>query len=334
MNDTYLGIDLGGSNISAALMSSEGKLLCLEKIETQARQGPAAVIRRLIELARSLQSGEKTSGFKIRAMGIGVPGILCLENGLVRFSPNLPGWKNIQLLKPLQDELKIPVIMDNDANVAAFGEKWQGAGRKYQHMVMFTLGTGVGGGIIFKGHILHGHCDAAGELGHITVLPDGPRCACGNRGCLEAMSSGTAIAREGQALLKNGHRGVLERLSRQNGGVTAKLVFQAARQGDAKAHRIVEKAGQYLGIGIANVINLLNPEAVVLGGGVASAGEILLSPVRREVRKRALKELSACTKIHAAKLGERAGVFGAVGIAVQAFAPVRRGPERRSWGRT
>ncbi len=330
MSTWYLGIDLGGSNISAALMDSQGRMRHLKKIKTLAHEGRAKVLSRIIEIAKAVPQEAGIKPQSVLAIGIGAPGIIDVPNGVVLYSPNLPGWKKVPIKKTLQTALKKPVVIDNDANVAAYGEKWQGAGRKYKDIVVYTLGTGVGGGIIVDGEIFHGHSDAAGELGHMTIIPDGPRCGCGNHGCVEALVSGTAIARMArEALAKITQSMLYELCGKIPNEVTAKMVFQAARKGDQLALEIVTQTGQYLGIAIANTINLLNPELIIIGGGVSGAGELLLRPARAEVKRRALKDSLACVKIVAAQLGDQAGVIGAAGIAILAKSTRNNHPGRR-----
>jgi len=317
----YLGIDLGGSNISAAILTGQGRILHLEKVKTLAEEGPQAVIRRIIDLSKSAQKAAGVSPSSVMGVGLGAPGIIRSEDGMVLYSPNLPGWNNIPLRRKLQSALKKPILVDNDANVAAYGEKWMGAGANYDNLVVYTLGTGVGGGIILGGEIYHGACSAAGEVGHTTILPDGPICGCGNRGCLEALASGTAIARAAcmaVELEKRKQSTLYKMCLGDPAKVNAKMVFQAAAKGDDIAKKVVEESAMYLGIGIANIVNLLNPELIILGGGVSMAGEALLSPVRAEVKRRALKDTFACVKIVLAKLADKAGVIGAAGIAYHA----------------
>jgi len=314
----YLGIDLGGSNITAALMKRSGEVLAMNKVKTLAHEGHGKITKRLIENAKALFADEPSLHRKnLKAVGIGVPGVIDIKRGVVRYSPNLPGWTNIHLREKIRKAFRVPVYMDNDANVAAFGEKWLGAGKGFRHVVVYTLGTGVGGGVILNGGIFHGSCDGAGELGHTTIIPDGPLCNCGNRGCLEALVSGTAIAREGRQAAGKDKRSLMNKLAEgESGKITSKIVFHAAEQGDKTALRVVSQVGKYLGIGVANVINLLNPQLIIIGGGVSKAGDALLKYVKAEAQKRAMKELYRCTKIVKAQLADRAGVFGAAGIAI------------------
>ncbi len=319
LKKVYLGIDLGGSNISVALANVAGKIIGFDRIETLAHRGPEQIIDHIIKLAKQLQKSENIPSSVLQAVGVGVPGVLNYTTGVVRFSPNLPGWINIPLRQKLRSAFKKTVVVDNDANVAAYGEKWQGAGKKYNHVVVYTLGTGVGGGIILNGKIFHGSSGGAGELGHTTILPEGPLCACGNRGCLETLVSGAAIGRAGREALQDGNKSLLRELCEdQPENITAKTVFQAARKGDAVAKEIIRRTGKYLGIAIAGIINLLNPEIVIIGGGVSISGRDLLPYVEAEVKKRTMKALAECTRIVTAELADKAGVMGAVGIAIQA----------------
>ncbi len=320
MKKIYLGMDLGGSNISAALMDASGKIIRYEKTLTLADEGKKKLIQRIVMMGRKIQHDAGISRKEIKGIGMGVPGVLDLAQGVVKYSPNLPGWRNVPLKKELEEALDLKVVLDNDANAAAFGEKWLGAGKDKQHVVVYTLGTGVGGGIIIGGQLVHGSCDGAGEMGHTTIVPDGPQCVCGNHGCLETLVSGTGIARRARELIKAGRKSILLRMCDGNlSGLTAKLVFLGARKGDKLANEVVEQTGVYLGIAVANMINLLNPELIIIGGGVSVAGDMLLRVIRQEAKKRAFKELYRCTKIVKATLSDRAGVFGAVGIAIQTF---------------
>ncbi len=313
----FLGIDLGGSNISAALVSSTGRVIYLKKTATLAEEGWKKVVRRIIDLGKGVLADSGTPAKSLQAIGVGAPGIIDGQRGLVITSPNLPDWKHVPLAQSLRTAFRKRVFLDNDANMAAYGEKWLGAGAQHQDLIVYTVGTGVGGGIITQGEIHHGHCHAAGEVGHVTILPDGPLCSCGNRGCLEALASATAIARQGREILMAGGNSSMRDLCQGDlKKLTSKMVFDAAHAGDEAARGIIRSAARYLGIAIAGIINLLNPELVVVGGGVSLAGEEFLSLVRAEVQKRALKESLACAKIVSAKLGDQAGVIGAAGVAM------------------
>lgn len=331
MERYFLGIDLGGSNITAAVVTAGGRIICSKKTTTAADQGHQAVIRRMLEIGRAAASGCQGGWQSLQALGVGAPGIIDIEKGMVLSSPNLPDWKKIPLRRLLQAASRKNVILDNDANVAAYGEKWLGAGCGRANVVVYTLGTGVGGGIISDGEIFHGQCNAAGEVGHMTILPEGPLCNCGNRGCLEALVSGTAIARMGREALDQGRGPVMRELcAGDRARLTAKMVFQAARSSDADAIGIVAAAGRYLGIAVANMVNLLNPELVIIGGGVSLAGHMLLQPVRAEAKRRALAESMKCAKIVLAKLGDQAGVIGAAGLAVHWDDNIKKRGRRRS----
>lgn len=314
-----IGIDLGGTKISTALVDADGKILASDYRETRASaaDGPEPVIARMLDAARTVMAQAGVKPAQVAAVGVGAPGPLDIEAGVLLSPPNLPGWTRVPLKKHIQDGLQIITFLENDANAAGLGEHRFGAGRGVQHMVYVTVSTGIGGGLILDGKLYHGSSGAAGEIGHTTIKPDGPRCNCGNWGCLEALASGTAIAREGRERVA---RGVPTLIAELAGGVperiTAKLVAEAASQGDAEARRILAEAMEYLGLGIANLINLFDPELVVIGGGLANMGERLFEPVRRVVAERCCVARAHPVRIVPAALGENVGVLGAAAVAL------------------
>jgi glucokinase len=255
---------------------------------------------------------------QITAVGVGSPGPVDAAEGLVVAPPNLPGWDRVPLRQTIEDALGIPTYLENDANAAALGENVFGAGRGTKEMIYMTVSTGVGGGFIFGGKLYGGASGAAAEVGHMTILPRGPHCGCGNRGCLEAVASGTAIAREGRELLL---RDVPTLIAELAGGdpdlVSAKVVAQAAQQGDAEAEEIIYEAMSYLGVGVANLVNLLNPELIVIGGGLTNMGDALFGAVRRAVDRRTFPIAAQRVRIVPAELGDRVGVLGAAAVAMQ-----------------
>jgi len=250
-------------------------------------------------------------GAEFVGAGVGAPGPLDTKRGIVLLSPNL-GWVNLPLRQLVQDGLAIPTAIDNDANCAVLGECWMGAARGARNVIGITIGTGIGGGIVVDGRLYHGASDCAGEIGHTTVEVNGRRCKCGNYGCLEAYASGPAIARRAVEAIEAGQpsrlpeyvNGALEK-------ITAQTVYQAAHDGDELAEEVVGDTAKFLGAGIANMINIFNPEIVVVFGGVTYAGERLFAPLRREVAKRAFKPAVAVCRIVAAELIGTAGVYGA-----------------------
>ena len=286
-----IGIDLGGTKIAAALATPSGRILTDVNIPTEADQGKNRVIDNIKKAVYALIRGQKT---QISCMGIGVPGPILYEKGIVIEPPNLPGWKRVNLKKVLEKEFKVPVHLDNDANCAALAEAYFGAGRKARHFIYITISTGIGGGIIIDRKLYRGAIGAAGEFGHMIIDPRGPKCGCGNFGCFEALASGTAI--------------------KKRAGMDAISVELAARQGDKKAIKVIEKTAHYLAIGIANLVNIFNPEMVILGGGVSKMRELLLTPIRKEFKKYALTLPAKNVKIVRAKLGSESGVLGAVAL--------------------
>jgi len=315
--DLFVGIDLGGTKISTALVDVTGRIVSQDYRETRAAEGPAAVIERMVEAAVRVMAGVGST--QVRAVGVGAPGPIDIRTGLVVAPPNLSGWTNVPLGQQIADALKIATFLENDANAAALGEFRFGAGRGTRHMVYVTVSTGIGGGFILDGKLYSGATGGAAEVGHMTILPRGPRCGCGRRGCLEALASGTAIAREGRELVV---WGIPTRIAELAGGdparVSAKLVAQAAAEGDTEAQEIIDEAMMYLGLGMANLVNLLNPEVLVIGGGLTNMGEALFSPVRCIVRQRAFRTAADAVRIVRAELGDDAGVLGAAAVAMAA----------------
>ena len=232
-NSVVIGIDLGGSAIRLSTVTSTGKIRYSKRVDISERREKKYIIASIITNIKELIALEKSRGIKVISIGIGSPGIIDLNRGVVITSPNFKDWKEVRLRTILQKALHLPVVLDNDANAAAYGEKWKGAGRKVDSLVCLTLGTGIGGGIILNGEVWHGADGMAGEIGHMTVNPAGPRCNCGNNGCLEAYSSATGMVRSAAASLKCGKRSILKKLSYgDNSCITAKMIYEAALKGD------------------------------------------------------------------------------------------------------
>ena len=316
MTELFAGIDLGGTTIAAALAGRDGRVVAEAETATNSHEGPAAVIRRIGQLVADL--AEK-AGSSPQAVGMGVPGLVDVPRGITRFLPNLPSqWRDVAVADLLRESLGCPVHLLNDVRTAALGELTFGHGRTAGHpltMAFFSIGTGVGGGVVVDGKVRLGPLGAAGELGHQTILPDGPRCGCGNRGCLEALASGPAIASEGIRLMRMGLAPKLFELVAGNpASVTPREMLAC---GDESTREAIQRAAQYLGIAVANVVTVLHPELVVLGGGVAELGEALLAPVRDVVRQRVGMFPTDGVRIEKSQLGDRAGILGAVALAVQ-----------------
>ncbi len=302
------GIDIGGTKIALALADGEGRIVEGARFPARtAERGPHAIIEEaLAEIERMLGR----TGARLAAVGVGCGGPLDRGRGLILSPPNLPGWDEFPIVKLVEERLGVPALLDNDANAAALGEHRHGAGRGYKHLVYITISTGIGGGVIVRGELVHGVYDGAGEVGHMTVLPGGPECGCGGRGCLEALCSGTGIARRARESVAAGGASSLASLGAEN--ITAQAVAEAARAGDAVAARVWDETIEYLAVGVGNVFNVLAPEAVVIGGGVSGAGEQLFGPLRERVRARARMLPPELINILQASLGGDSALHGAV----------------------
>ncbi len=307
-----IGVDIGGTNIRAGIVDSEGRIISKAKGPTDIEGKGKGSIKPLLNVIKELMGSEK----KIRGIGIGAPGAIDIKSGTITFSPNLKLWEGISITDEVSRRFKIPVVVDNDANAYAYGEWWKGAAQGCRTVVAITLGTGVGGGIIIDGDIYYGEDGIAGEIGHMTVNPAGLKCNCGNTGCLEVYSSATGIAQRAIEAIESKNETVLRECCNGNYyKITAENVYEAAMGGDSLSREILREAGMYLGIGIANIINLLNPEAVIVGGGAASAWDLFIDTMKKEISKRAFNLLARRTKVLKATLGDDAGVIGACGIA-------------------
>jgi len=314
-----LGVDIGGTFVKAALVGPGPAVLERARLSMDPAEPAEALLRRLSETLRGLEA--LVEGRPELPVGVGCAGLIDARAGVVRTSPNLPLWRDVPLVAALSAGLADPgtehraaaVLLDNDANVFSFAEGFYGAAKDVANAVFVTLGTGVGGGLKLDGRLYTGSCGYAGEIGHMTIDPDGPVCACGNRGCLESFVGSASIVRRARKLIEEEGRQSqwLSSGLRSLDDLTARDVGRAAQAGDALAVRVFGEAGEYLGVALAGVINLLNPEVVVLGGGVSRAGEPLFSSVRSTVLRRALGLSGKCARIVPALLGEDAGVIGA-----------------------
>lgn len=313
MDRTVIGVDLGGTNLRTAIVNSDGVILDKRKEATQAVDGWMKVVARLIDnIKRQLEIGAQM-GSKVFAVGVGAPGVILVDKGVVVKSPNFPDWNNLPLKAELEKALNIPVFIENDANAAALGEKWRGAGQNIRSMIHLTLGTGVGGGIILDNKIWHGADGMAGEIGHMTLIPDGRQCGCGNTGCLEMYASARGIVQSFREELEKQKLHTAEALKE----VTSEKVYQAAREGDAVARRVMKDMGRMLGIGIASLINIFNPERVVIGGGVKDAWPLFIGATHEEIMKRAFQVPAERTEIVPSSLGDDAGMVGAAAVALE-----------------
>jgi glucokinase len=317
LRQLVLGIDLGGTKINTALVDRAGVILARDFRETLVAEGPDAIIARMLDAARQVMNRADVRADQVDAVGVCAPGPLDLDAGLALAPPNLPGWDRIPLTSRIAEGLGMPALLENDANAAALGENRFGAGRGTQHMIYVTASTGIGGGLILDGRLYHGRGGLAGEIGHQTILPHGPICGCGNRGCLESLASGTALARMGRESVARGVPTLIAQLAEGDPGrISAKLVAQAAAQGDAEAKMILSQAMDFLGIGMANLVNLFNPELIVIGGGLTNLGDALFGPVRRAVDRNAFPAAAQAVRIVQAELGDDVGALGAAALAL------------------
>lgn len=310
MKKTQLVVDLGGTKIFSAILVDD-KIIARDYRPTLAHEGVSSVLSRLIASIKDLLEKAELSLARIEGICIASAGIIDMNEGIVTVSPNLPGWHDVPLRNKIEHHFGIKTYLLNDASAAALGEYTLGAGRKCSNVVYVTVSTGIGGGIIIGGHLYLGSSGSAGEIGHMTIKTNGPLCYCGNRGCLEIMASGTAIAKEAISLVKKGKLTSLnEMVGSQVDDITAKEVSIAAQNDDELARSIIFKAATYLGIGIANVINILNPEIVIIGGSVSKIGDLLFEPVRQQVLKLAFKLPVQKVHIVPSVLGDAAGLIG------------------------
>ena len=316
-----LGIDIGGTNLVVAAVATDGsRIEGLRSEPTEAGRGADDVISRLVAMARRTIDDTRAAdpSSRLTGNGIGSPRPVDVGAGVVLLTPNL-GWVDMPVRDLIANPLGLPATLDNDATCAMAGEWWLGAARGARHAVTFTLGTGIGGGLVVDGKVVHGASDVAGEIGHITIETNGRRCGCGNDGCLEAYASGTAIARRMTEAIGAGGESLLAGPG-DRGPLTAQAVYEAAASGDALALEVVHDTAKYLGVGVANLINILNPEIVVICGGVTQAGERLFTPLRREVTRRAFKPAVEVCRIVPGELPGTAGVVGAAKIFLETHA--------------
>ena len=319
MKKHVVGIDIGGTKLATVVADTAGNILNKVRKPTLAERGPEYARQLLFDMVHEtieLAGLERTA---ISAIGVSCGGPLDTKTGIVYSPPNLPGWDALPLKSQLESEFEIPVTIENDANASALAEYRFGGGRGYNAVLYMTMSTGIGGGIVLDGQVYHGANDSAGEVGHQILLPDGPLCGCGKRGCLEALCSGPAIARRAQAAVRNEKASATTLLNLAGGhieSVRSEHVLEAARHGDALALRLVEETAYYMGWGIANLVNILNPDIVLLGTIAIAAGDLLLNPIRKTVSEFAMTRPAEAVKIAPAQLGEALGDLAAVALVV------------------
>ena len=325
-----VGVDMGGTKILASVVNSAGRIISRSKTATRADKDAHEVIDRIARCVRKAIGQTGLESTQIQAMGIGAPGPLDPETGVVIFAPNL-GWSNVPLKSELEAITGIPTFVENDVNLCTLGESASGVGRGVKSLVGIFVGTGIGGGIILDGKLFRGASDTAGEVGHIIVRSDGPRCGCGNLGCLEAVASRTAITRQlRKAILKHGKTSILLKLNAGNLDlIRSSTLAKAVHRGDKLTAKVMRRTQKYLGIGVASIINFLNPEMIVLGGGVIEAmGDGFLDGIRSVTAKHVLPNTMDGVQIVGAKLGDNAGVIGGAVLARQMLGEDLTAPRR------
>ncbi len=295
MSEYSIGVDLGGTNLRAAAIDEGGKMLDKIAGSTQLEAGRDAVVSDIVQAIEALRS---RTGKNLAGVGVGVPGFIVMDTGLIIGSANLPEFNHYPMRDEIERRLGAKVILENDANAAALGEKWMGAGRGVDDLVLLTLGTGIGGGIISNGRVVHGHVGMAGELGHITVVPNGNPCGCGNTGCLEKHASATAISS-------------MAKLIGLGAELTSEDVFHQAVAGEARAKAIFTNMGEALGVALATLINIFNFPLYLLSGGPLPAWDYFAPAMLAEIERRSFTYRNAPTRVERAKLGNEAGLYGA-----------------------
>jgi glucokinase len=313
----HVGVDLGGTNLRCALFDEANRMLARSQIPTAAWEGSSAVIGRIAESVTALILRAREEGKTVGAVGIGVPGPVDRKTGVVSSTPNMPGWENIPLSRIVSERVGARTIVENDANCAAWGEFVAGAGRGCRHMVMVTLGTGVGGAIILDGTLHTGRDGAAGELGHMCIVDEGRPCGCGAKGCVEAYASATAVVARFRAAVASGWKSPL---IEKGEALTCRDIFIAAESGDPVASRVVERTGHYLGVMASSIAEMLNPDRCIVAGGMIQAGEKLFAQMRETCLSRNTHP-ARTMEILPASLGPDAGLVGAAACAMRRATP-------------
>ena len=315
---SVLAIDVGGTQIRAAIVSRQGRIIAKKFYPTLAAEGPESVIGRILLAIDRLLKGKGGDSSSPDSISLAAAGAIDYEKGIITLSPNLPGWHSVPLRDVVEKRYGLETFLINDASAAALGEHRFGAGKGVNNLIYLTVSTGIGGGIIINGELYSGVSGGAGELGHMTIEVNGPVCSCGNTGCLEMFASGRAMAGEAIKRINDGGRSALtEMVGGKIDNITAEKVSVAAQAGDSLALEVVSQAGMYLGVGLANLVNIFNPEMIIVGGSVAKVGKLFLDPAREVVRERALSLLVQAVRIVNAQNIDEAGLLGAAAFAFQ-----------------
>jgi glucokinase len=314
----YVGLDVGGSTMKAGVVDDSGRPLSAVSLPTEAHRGQEFGLERMCETIRLAVGAAKLTLGQVAAIGVATPGLMDIPAGMILDPPNLRPWKDVPVRKHVHEAFGLPTAFQNDANAAALGEHWAGAGRGVRSLVLFTLGTGVGGGVILGGKVLEGEHSHGAELGHMKIEMTRPRlCGCGRYGCLEAYASATAVVKRAHEALNEGGSSALHAVLRARGELTARDVFESAGAGDELAGRVVEDTAFYLAVGAMNAMHVIDPDVVVFGGGMTAAGEAFLERIRHHVKALAFPVPAERTQIRYAQLGSDAGFIGAAACARQ-----------------
>ena len=317
MNKFIIGIDLGGTNIKAAIFNLDLQLMVEIRKPTQAQKGPKHVLNNIIQVIEEMLERLNTTDKSIYCMGMGLPGLLDPKQGISFFSPNFPSWENIHVVNELNKRFVFPIFIDNDVRVNLYGEWRFGAGLNYKNLVLITLGTGLGSGIVIDGKVIYGATASAGEIGHMNMYRQGRSCKCGSSGCLGRYVSAVGMTNTFIEKLKSGRKSIVEEwINHDVSNIQAHMISKAYDLKDDLAIEVMHETGEILGFGLANVINLFNPEIIIVGGGMSYAGDRLLNTVRETIRDHSLKISSHACSVVQAQLGDCAGMIGAASYAI------------------
>ena len=314
----YGAIDLGGTKVRSIVADGGGRILGDDVRPSQAQDGLDVVLEQMVESLETSVGKADVERARLSGLGIASAGAVDAVRGIVPGAPQLPGWEDVPLARILAERTGLPTRLENDATAAALGEHRFGGGRGSRYMLYFTVSTGVGGGIIIDGKMYGGKSGAAGELGHVVLDINGPPCGCGARGCLESFASGTAIAKKGEELADSGESTILARLRGEEGPVTAEMMQRAAEMGDEASQQAFREAGHYFGVALASYVNIFDPEVIVVGGGVAKAGDLFLDVARATMEDRAMAQPLKGVRLVLSELGDFGGTLGMVARMVEA----------------
>lgn len=306
-----IGVDLGGTTFTVGVMDFDGNILSRVDTNTPVEDGPSAVMGKILEKIDEAMNKAQITREDILGVGLGAPGILDVERGINIFSPNLK-WHNVDMVSPIKNHLNVPVFIENDVRVAALGERRFGAGKGKKYMIFIALGTGIGSGIIINGELFRGSIGGGGEIGHMVIDSNGPRCNCGNYGCFESLAAGPSIVARAERAIKRGlETKIFELAGGDINNITPAIVYQAAKSGDKVALDIFKETSFYLGLGLVTLTTVFNPECIIIGGGIAKAWDILMPPAIQMVKTRSFPGSRDVVEIIPAQLGDSAGMIGA-----------------------